>query len=198
MAGAIPTDRTAALRHERGRLLRQLATALDRPMTLLAFVWLGLLILDLTRGLTGWLAALNNLIWGLFIAHFAVEFVLAPDKVRYLRKNWLTAIALLLPALRVLRIFRAFRALRAARAVRGTGLLRVVTSLNRGMGALRKALRRRGFGYVTAVTALVTFAGAAGMYSFENPGALRDQGYGPVAESGGGLHGYGRRCGGPR
>lgn len=191
MAGAIPTDRTTALRHERGQLLRQLETALDRPMTVLAFVWLGLLILDLTRGLTGWLAALNNLIWGLFIAHFVVEFLLAPEKGRYLRKNWLTAIALFLPALRVLRIFRAFRVLRAAHAVRGAGLLRVIASLNRGMGGLRKTFRRRGLGYATAVTAVVTFAGAAGMYSFENPGSLRDQGYGPVAESGGGLHGYG-------
>src|SRR3954468_13031699 len=120
----LPDDRHA-LNIERGRLLRQLAAALDRPMTALAFVWLGLLVLDLTRGLTGWLAALNNLIWGLFVAHFALEFALAPDKGRYLRKSWLTAVALLLPALRVLRVFRAFRALRAARAVRGAGLARI-------------------------------------------------------------------------
>jgi voltage-gated potassium channel len=191
MSGAVPNTDRSALHNEREELLRQVAAALDRPMTFLAFVWLGLLVFDLTRGLSGWLSALNNLIWGLFVAHFALEFVLAPDKGRYLRNNWLTAVALLLPALRVFRVFRAFRALRAAHAVRGTGLLRIVTSLNRGMGALRKALRRRGFGYVTAVTALVTFAGAAGMYSFENPSALRDQGYGRVADAGGGLAGYG-------
>src|SRR3954467_12716199 len=113
MAAAIATRPGHPLAAQRQRLLRQVAGALDRPMTFLAFVWLGLLILDLTRGLTGWLAALNNLIWGLFVAHFAVEFALAPDRGRYLRRNWLTAVALLLPALRVLRIFRAFRALRA-------------------------------------------------------------------------------------
>jgi voltage-gated potassium channel len=190
MTGAVPSGRSE-LHRERERLLRQLAAALDKPMTFLAFVWLGLLVLDLTRGLNGWLSALNNLIWGLFVAHFSLEFVLAPDKWRYLRRNWLTAVALVLPALRVFRVFRAFRALRAARAARGTGVLRIVTSLNRGMGALRKALRRRGFGYVTAATALVTFAGAAGMYSFENPSSLRDQGYGKVADAGGGLSGYG-------
>ncbi|MCA1784495.1 MAG: ion transporter, partial [Desulfobacteraceae bacterium] len=95
---------------------------------------------------------------------------LAPDKVVYLKKNWLTAISLLIPALRIFRIFRAFRLLRLARAGRGLRLIRVVGSLNRGMKALGASLNRRGFGYVIALTVLVTFAGAAGMYTFENQG----------------------------
>jgi voltage-gated potassium channel len=36
------------------------------------------------------------------------------------------------------------------------------------MKALGASLGRRGFGYVIALTVLVTFAGAAGMYAFEN------------------------------
>ena len=36
------------------------------------------------------------------------------------------------------------------------------------MRALGANLRRRGFGYVFALTVLVAFAGAAGMYAFEN------------------------------
>ena len=36
------------------------------------------------------------------------------------------------------------------------------------MRALGASLRRRGFGYVVALTVLVIFAGAAGMYAFEN------------------------------
>jgi voltage-gated potassium channel len=47
-------------------------------------------------------------------------------------------------------------------------LVRVVSSLNRSMKALGASLSRRGFGYVIALTVLVTFAGAAGMYAFEN------------------------------
>lgn len=191
MTGPSPPAAPPPLAVERQRLLRQVAAALDRPMTVLGFVWLGLLVLDLTRGLTGWLVALNFGIWGLFVAHFAVEFLLAPAKGAYLRRNWLTAVALLLPALRVLRVFRAFRVLRAARAARGTGLVRLLTSLNRGMGAARKAVRRRGFGYVALVTALVTFAGAAGMYAFESPASLRQEGYAGVADAGGGLASYG-------
>ena len=36
------------------------------------------------------------------------------------------------------------------------------------MKALGESLSRRGFGYVIALTVLVTFAGAAGMYTFES------------------------------
>lgn len=53
-------------------------------------------------------------------------------------------------------------------------LLRLVSSLNRGMQALGASLSRRRFGSVIALTVLITFAGAAGMYAFENgtPGGL--------------------------
>jgi voltage-gated potassium channel len=185
MSAAAP-ETTRDLDTARDRLVRQTAALLDGPMTFLAFVWLVLLILDLTGGLTRWQSILSDAIWVVFIVHFACEFLIAPRKWDYLRKNWLTAVALALPALRVLRVFRAFRVLRAARAVRGAGLLRLVTSLNRGAAALRRGLRRRGVGYVVALTLIVTFAGAAGMYRFENPAAL-----GEDAATGPGLSSYG-------
>ena len=46
------------------------------------------------------------------------------------------------------------------------------------MGALGKSVGRRGAGYVSALTALVTLAGAAGMYAFENDGAQRFRDFG--------------------
>ncbi len=186
MGGTVSTAKAERLTQQRGRLVNQVAALLDTPMTVLAFVWLALLVIDLTRGLSGWLATLSNVIWVVFIAHFLLELAIAPHKWHYLKRNWLTALALFLPALRVLRVFRAFRVLRAARAVRSAGVLRLITSLNRGAGALRRALRKRGFGYVVALTAIVTFAGAAGMYSFENPQALRAEG-----AEGVGLRSYG-------
>ena len=72
----------------------------------------------------------------------------------------------------------AVRSLRLARAGRGLRLIRVFSSVNRGMRALGASLSRRGFGYVIALTAVVTFAGAAGMFAFENemPGAPRSYG----------------------
>lgn len=166
---ATTTDRRGALDRERQKLAHHLAALLDGPMTLLAFVWLGLMILEFTRGLAGWLEVLNYVIWAAFGFQFLLEFTIAPSKRKYLRANWITAVALVLPAFRVLRAFRAFRGLRAARAARSAGLLRLLTSLNRGAGAVRRLLRRHGAGYVIALTVLVTFAGAAGMFLFERP-----------------------------
>src|SRR5690349_7619136 len=182
-APAPPTD----LRRQRWRLLRHVSGLLDTPMTVLAFVWLILLVIDLTSGLSPVLTALSNVIWVMFVVQFTVEWLIAPRKLAYLRRHWLTALALVLPAFRVLRVFRAVRALRAARAARPIGLLRVVTSLNRGLGALRRAMSRRGVGFAVLLTLLVLFTGAAGMEYFENTAALRDAGVTGVT----GLDSYG-------
>ena len=162
------------LKRERNELLLLLEGWLETPMLVLAFVWLVLLVVELVRGEILLFGVLGTIIWVIFILDFAVKFVLAPDKVVYLKGNWLTAISLVIPALRIFRFFRAFRLLRLTRAGRGLWLIRVVGSLNRGMKALGASLSRRGFGYVIALTVLVTFACAAGMYAFENavPGGL--------------------------
>lgn len=156
------------LTDERLRLLQRLQAWLEAPMVALAFVWLALLVVELVGGASRWFDTLGVAIWVVFILHFALELTLAPQKLDYLRSNWLTALSLLVPALRAVRIVRALRVLRLARATRGVRLLRVVTSLNRGMGALGSSLNRRGFAYVVGLTLLVTVAGAAGMYAFES------------------------------
>ena len=147
--------------------LQRLEDRLETPMLVLAFGWLVLLIVELTWGESQVFFVLGTVIWGVFIVDFAVKLVLAPDRLAYVKRNWLTAISLLVPALRLFRAFRAFRLLRLARTGRGLRLVRVISSLNRGMKALGASLSRRGFGYVIALTLLVTFAGAAGMYAFE-------------------------------
>lgn len=136
-------------------------------MVALGFVWLGLLVWELVRGAARPLELLGNAIWAVFVLDFAVRVLLAPRKGVYLRHNWLTAVSLFLPALRVFGVVRAVRALRAARAVRGVRLVRVLTSLNRGMRSLGRTMRRRGAGYVAALAVLVTLGGAAGMFAFE-------------------------------
>ena len=167
-----------ALNKERYELLQHLEDSLETPMLVLAFVWLALLVVELIRGESMLFGIIGTVIWIIFILDFAVEFVLAPHKVAYLKRNWLTAISLVVPALRLFRIFRVFRLLRLASVGRGVSLLRVVSSLNRGMRALGTSLSRRGFGYVIALTVLVTFTGAAGMYAFENvaPNGLKSYG----------------------
>lgn len=158
----------AALVKERHELLQRLEDGLETPMLVLAFVWLALLVVELTHGASALFETLGTLIWIVFIVDFVLGLTLAPRKRVYLKKNWLTALSLLVPALRVFRLARVLRLFRLAGAARGLRLLRVVSSLNRGMGALGASLSRRGFGYIVALTVLVTFAGAAGMFAFEN------------------------------
>ena len=92
---------------DRWALLTELEDWLEVPMQVLGFIWLGLLVLDLTKGLNGLLAALSTLIWIIFIADFAIRLAIAPDKRRFFKRNWLGALSLLVPALRVLRVPRA-------------------------------------------------------------------------------------------
>jgi voltage-gated potassium channel len=161
---AIPDS---TLRHERWKLTARLIRTLETPMLVLSGVWLLLLILDFTRGLSPWLRRVNDGIWLLFIAQFTVEFVAAPAKRVYLRKHWITTVSLALPALRLLRVVRFVRVVRIARAARAARLARVLGAINRGMRSLATAFRRRGVGYLLVLTLLIAFTGAAGMYRFE-------------------------------
>lgn len=167
-----------ALDRERYELLQRLEDWLETPMLILAFVWLALLIGELIWGESLAFEIIGTIIWVIFILDFVVEFILAPRKAAYIKNNWPTAISLLIPALRLFRVVRVVRLLRLTRVGRGLRLFRVVSSLNRGMRALGANLQRRGFGYVVALTILVIFAGAAGMYTFENgvPGGLDSYG----------------------
>lgn len=163
-----PTVDQEWINAERRSLIEQLENWLETPMLILGFAWLALLVYEFVWNLSPALELVGTIIWIIFILDFALKFLLAPDKTDYLKSNWLTALSLLVPALRVFRIFRVFRILRAARAARGIRLFRVLTSLNRGMKALGASFGRRGFGYVVALSVIVVFAGAAGMLAFEN------------------------------
>jgi voltage-gated potassium channel len=154
-----------ALHRERSEILQQLEDWLDGPMMLLGFVWLVLLVVELLWSLTPLFQAITTVIWILFIVDFVLEFTLAPSKLIYLRRNWLTAFSLILPALRLLRITRLLRLLQTTRSLR---LVRIMSSLNRGMRALRASLGRRGFGYIAVLTLIIVLVGAAGMYAFES------------------------------
>jgi voltage-gated potassium channel len=153
---------------ERWAVLEQLEVWLETPMLVLGFVWLALFVIELTGSLSPVLEFIGGAIWVVFILDFALKFALAPDKTNYLKANWLTALALVVPALRVFRIFRVLSIFRAARAARGLKLFRVLSSVNRGMRALGRTMRRRGVGYVIVLSAVVILLGAAGMYAFEN------------------------------
>jgi voltage-gated potassium channel len=155
------------LRRERWRLTAHFVRALERPMLVLSAVWTTLLVIEFTQGLSPWLQTANDVIWAIFVAQFAAEFVLAPSKQLYLRKHWITALSLALPALRLLRLVRVVRVARLTGAMRGVRLARLLGVMNRGMRSLALGFRRRGAGYLILLTLVVAVTGAAGMYRFE-------------------------------
>ena len=155
------------LERQREDILTQLTDWLEPAMLLLAFVWLGLLIVEFVWGESRLLNTASLSIWAVFVLDFGLRFFVAPRKLRFLASNWLTVCSLLIPALRVFRIVRVVRLFRLARAARSLRLVRVLSSINRGMRALGGTMRRRGLGYVLLLTLVVEFAGAAGMYAFE-------------------------------
>lgn len=154
---------------DRWSVLAELEEWLRLPMALLGLVWLLVVVAELVWGENRALSLLGTAVWVVFIAEFALRLLLAPDRIDFVRRNWLTVIALLVPALRFV---RALSVLRAARALRGLRLVRIVGTANRSMNALRTTLRRRRFGYVLGLTGLVVLLGAAGMLSFEPAGEV--------------------------
>ena len=150
--------------HQRWKTLRQLDEWLDTPMMLLSALWVVTVLIELPTGGNPLLTTIGTIIWIVFVAEFGLRFTLAPRKLPFLKHNWLTAIALLAP---VLRLFAVFRFLRAASALRGFRLVKIVGTANRSMNALRRTLERRKVGYVAGLTMLVVGLGAAGMLNFE-------------------------------
>lgn len=166
--GEVPEDE-----QERWEVLTQLEEWLERPMLVLSFIWLSLVLIELTWTTSGVFELLGTIIWIIFILEFLLRFALAPRKIRFLRRNPITIIALAAPA------FRFLRVLRLVRLGRGLRLVRIVGTANRGLGALRRSFDRRGLGYVLATTALVILLGAGGMLAFE-----------PARDVSGGFTGY--------
>lgn len=153
-----------SLYKQRLSILRQVESWLETPLIVLSAVWIVLIVIDFGWGLNVFGEIATGVIWGLFIFDFLLRFTVAPDKTRYLARNWLTALSLLLPALRIFRVARLFRVLARLRALQ---LVRILGSLNRGMRVLGKTMRRRGFGYIMVLTTVVTIVGAAGIFYFE-------------------------------
>ncbi len=132
---SLNTPEKQTLNKERYEVLQQIEDWLETPMLVLGLAWLVLFLIEVIWGLSP-LLEVSTVIWLIFILDFALKFTLAPRRIAYLKRNWLTAVSLLLPALRVFRIARVLRVLNTARATRGLQLVRIVTSTNRGMRSL--------------------------------------------------------------
>lgn len=151
---------------ERFELLEHLQAMLEPVMVGLGLVFLGLLLIDYadivrSAAARAWMDRAFVIIWVIFLADFAIRFVVAPSKLRFLQQNWLGALSLALPFLRPL------RALRVVRAVRSLRLVQLLGGVNRGMRVLRRISGGRRLAYVGTLTVLVTLAGAVGVLFFD-------------------------------
>ncbi len=139
---------------------------LEGPGTYLAVVFAVALAAELVlnaQGATvpaalGWLLLA---IWGFFLVQFVLGIVISPYRLRYLRRNWLTALSLLVPFLRAFRVLRVVGALRATNAVRAIG------GFNRAARTLDSVLAWTRAGYAAALTATAVLLGSAALLMFE-------------------------------
>ncbi len=159
-----------AIEQERYKLLHEFEALLDPVVMVLGFVWLMLLVIELAWTESAFLRMLAWVIWGVFLIDFGIRFTIAPRKTRYLRSNWLAALSLLLPGLRIFHLTRLAPLIYSTQAVREIALIDVLSSLRDSLRTLRLHMKRRGIALVVAMTTLVTLVGAAAMYYFENIG----------------------------
>ena len=149
------------LDEERSEILSIWNKWFEIPLIILGFVWLVLIIIELSMGLTPLLENLSFTIWIIFILDFIFRVSIAPRKISYLKSNWITVVALIVPAFRVL---RGFILLKATRSIY---LVKVATSIRRGMQILGSVLGRHGFGYIIGLTFIIILLGAAGIQALE-------------------------------
>ena len=149
----------------------RLERALERADPFMA--WLGVLFallvgyelaVDLSEDAGEVLAIAGWVIWALFLTEFAAHLYLAPNRLRYVRRHWIRALAILVPTLRFLRFVRLLRLGRALPAAR------VVTSSYRIAGTARKLLSTR-LAYLGALATVVAVAVAELAYLFERDAA---------------------------
>lgn len=152
--------------------VERLDARLELPMAVLGLVWVAALVAECVTQVPRWVEYVTVVIWGVFFIEFAVRFAVAPDKLAFLRANWLALVSIVLPALPALRALRALQSLRAVRLVAAIG--RIKTDL-------ADLLRQHGLRYVLLLTVVVTFAGAAAMYAVEH--GTRDSGFRSYADA---------------
>ena len=80
---------------ERWNVLEELDDWLRLPMALLGLAWLLIVVAELLWGENRLLSLASTVVWVIFIAEFALRLALAPHRSSFLKRNWLTVIALI-------------------------------------------------------------------------------------------------------
>jgi len=132
-------SQSISYKRKKYRALYKLETGLEIPMFILSLLWLYLLIVDLVKGMGEIQNTIFYVIWFVFIFEYFLKLYLATDRWSYIKQNWITMLALIIPAFRVLRLLNAIRILRSASFISSTNIVRSLTSGKRFLAALKEA-----------------------------------------------------------
>lgn len=110
---------------------------MEIPMFLLAIFWMYLFVVELVSGLSKIQEYLLYTVWALFVLEYIVKLILAPRKFSFIKQNWITLIALVVPVFRIFRVFYALRVLQSVRFINSTKIIRALTSGKRFFSDLK-------------------------------------------------------------
>jgi voltage-gated potassium channel len=139
--------------------------AADVPLTVLAVLWLPVLVIPLavriTPGLAGTLDTVDYLVWAVFTVEYLVKLYLAPARWWFVRHHLIDLLVIAVPVLRPLRLLRLLRLARA-------GLI-----LTTGLKRARALLTHNGLHFVLLSVLAIIGVCAAVELAFERhaPGA---------------------------
>jgi voltage-gated potassium channel len=139
------------------------SASVDLPLTVLAIVWLPLLILPLVAhlspGVSAAIEVVDYTIWAAFAFEYLAKLYLAPSRRQYVTHHILDLLVVAIPVLRPLRAARLLRALRFVRA----GVV-LASGLRRG----REIVTHRGLHFVLLAVMTIIFVSAAIALGFEH------------------------------
>lgn len=96
------------------------SAAVDVPLTVLAVLWLPVLVLPLVIRVRGGVAStfdtIDYLVWAVFVVEYLVKLYLAPARWLFIRGHLVDLLVIAVPVLRPLRLLRLLRLLTLARS----------------------------------------------------------------------------------
>jgi len=138
------------------------SAAVEVPLTVLAVLWLPVLIVPLVARIPASaadaLVAIDYLVWAAFVVEYLVKLFLAPSRWKFARRHIIDLVVIVVPALRPLRLLRLLRVMTFARA----GLI-LASALKRA----RELLTHHGLHFVLLAVLAIVVAGSAAEFAFE-------------------------------
>jgi voltage-gated potassium channel len=138
------------------------SAAAELPLTILALLWLPILVLPLLMNLPPGVAdafkAIDYFVWAAFVVEYLVKLYLAPARRRFVTHHLVDLAVVALPALRPLRALRLLRPL---------NLVRVGVVLTNALRRARDILTHRGLHFVLLAVLGIVLACSAMELGFE-------------------------------